>query len=607
MSENELIRLENLYQNLLSQKKQLHEWEITLQQLIDTIKKLIYAHPNHIYSQRKFLSAFCCEDMEEKLCKVSKSSQDNSELGVIRIKSKDRCYLKIGGKAFYFQKSIVEDNYLKISTIDNLAIKHQLNKLKIDWKHDSNEIIKNKMERSETPKQAKTIASQLSPEFDKKVPFTRTPPHSVVSTTPKSPTYDFLFGASIDNKNGGFFHLASAKDKDAYMWMEQAKKCGEVVLPLEYSNQYGLLYSKQPFSPNLHQRLTATSWKNCAIEKLTLRSSGEDSWRTESRAPVVTVGMTTVKCLLNREVERLKKIYPNSVLVQFAESKEIKNDGTMVITCSPEIEFGICLTWRAVKKYNLMNYVVGAPLEPFVATHEDSKEISCWIAPVLGSNFEQQLSSLADALHMATGPKEENFLNERFNSHSKEDRALSFEYLSLLQDVAETELSTLQLTNNESRKCCVSENPDFATENSIEREGSNSCYLGEELAVAKENVHKGYQLIIKLILSRNPTVWEGMCTKVLKTGFGSKRGAKEKSAFLQRLFILTADQLHYIEPSGLVVKGTIDLRRLIGVYHSQQYEKCLELTTGCRTYYIKFAADHIHEWKRLFIKAAQLP
>ena len=128
-----------------------------------------------------------------------------------------------------------------------------------------------------------------------------------------------------------------------------------------------------------------------------------------------------------------------------------------------------------------------------------------------------------------------------------------------------------------------------------------------QLAVAEENAHNTYQLIIKLIISRNPAAWEGTCTKVLKTGFGLKRGEKENSSFLQRLFILTADyQLHYVEPSGLVVKGTINLAgNLKSVLHSEKYETCLELEVGERTYYIQFKKD-LNAWKIQLLQAATI-
>lgn len=113
----------------------------------------------------------------------------------------------------------------------------------------------------------------------------------------------------------------------------------------------------------------------------------------------------------------------------------------------------------------------------------------------------------------------------------------------------------------------------------------------------EERVHETYALIIKLIISRQPAKWEGICTKVLRTGFGYKRGEKEKSAFLQRLFILTADQLYYVEPSDLVLKGTINLAQVESVLSSQKCENCLELTSGPRTYYIQFKKGII-EWEQ---------
>ena len=411
--QQELEKLRNYNNNICTYIKQ-------VETLIFQTKNLLFpTTPSTKITQREFLKILCDSLPQQSRGVYNVCYAKNDDLKVIRVKSKTRIFIKIKNKIYYFKESVSKESAssIQIST-ENYEIRDRLNELEINWSEDSDDDIKRKLDGVWTNNKVRKITQE-------QVIGTSTNPFAALSflpqiaaEPPKKQEFDpFAFSLKSD-----FCHTVFAKNLQSFEWISQYKRQGrEAVVALEWDKQLGmLLYSNEPFNPQLHQRVSATCFKAAGVgmQRATEKAKASaEEWRMESRIPVVTIGMTRVKCLVNKEVEKMKREHRESLLVSMAET-EVKNDGTMAITSSPEKGVALCLTWKSIKGNKLEDYVLGVPIEIFTRTEEGKMEVACWIAPVQGSSFEKEVSQRnTDKLSVASQAK--LFLHENFQLNAK--------------------------------------------------------------------------------------------------------------------------------------------------------------------------------------------
>ena len=439
-------------------------------------------------TQREFCDLLCNNTKGKVLIK----SAANDPLKLIKVKHKGRINIKISGKTFYLKEvSRLEDDIMgvplfEVSLEANQEIGSHLKNYNINWsdkllkEEEILRILKGPPTREDNGKSRREYVSVIPPTVNSSLallshpkPFQQSngyfnsqkcaklneeqasPCSNLIPNFFSESILDFLLTEELEEVqeknaektasdgstislppkfNSDFFHTLSSKNQESFDWILGIDAKGEeAIVSVEWDKEYGFLYSNEPFNPLIHQRVSATSFNYAGAgvrgpeDKL---KQAKEPWRYLSRIPVVTIGITKVKCLLNEEVERMKNEYPASLLPRLAEN-EIKKDGSMALTCSPESGVALCLSWTSIKLNNLLNYVVGVPFECYSGTQASFVHVACWIAPVVGSSFEQNLSHACLVERGLSLESKEILLNDclPFDSQAMDDKVASYHNL----------------------------------------------------------------------------------------------------------------------------------------------------------------------------------